>query len=64
MWPERESFDEMARRIRRKVRARQRAESKPPEQTNRPPLKRSPLPPQIQRFPTDDELDRLWGRVE
>lgn len=24
---------------------------------------RGPLPPQTQRFPTDEELDRLWGKV-
>lgn len=56
-WPEKETFDEMMARIRRKVTAKRRAQSKtdkekapePPEVMDRwdIPLKRGPLPPPI-----------------
>ena len=66
-WPEKEPLDEMMARFARKCLAERK--DKPPkiiapesvEVMDRPPQKRK-LPPQIQRFPTDEELDRMWGK--
>ncbi len=73
-WPEKETFDEMMKRFARKCLAERdkprfivevepaaRAATEPAERMNRPSLKRVRLPPQTQRFPTDEELDRMWG---
>ena len=66
-WPEKETFDQMMKRFARKCLAERK--DKPPiivvdpvEQMDRPKLRRR-IPPQNQRFPTDEELDRMWGKL-